>query len=431
MNTASIQTTLFELGVEREKALALLAADGPTMEMEKFNALHDRIKDIDARCARMKPLAEDDKPAPQPFALGMDAKEASRWSMTKAIAAIATGSWNKEPSLEREASETIAKRLGKAPRGFYVPHDVGQNWLAPKAAQRSTNDPAGGYLVPDTLRANDFIEMLRARLAVYRGGAGATILAGLVGDQTMPRRASGATPGWVEEGTGINGVATPSENVFEAVTLKPKTVTAAVIISRNMLMNSTPDIENLVRDDMLWQLSSSIDTAALNGSGAAGQPAGLLLAATAIAQIDAGGDATVPTWADIVELESLVSEANADAGRLGYLTHPAVRGYLKSNPKVATNDTMMWGEGSMLNGYGATVTSQCPGALTQGAVVTACALIFGNWADLIVGLWGGLDITVDTSTYVLSGAVQAVAFQSCDVAVRHPLSFAWKACARA
>jgi HK97 family phage major capsid protein len=427
MNNQTIDSTILDMEARREEVVKLLATDGPKMPKENFEALRAEVSELDDRVSKLKLLASPKK-TEQPFVLGMDDKEARQYSIFKAITAIGEGTWHKEQTLERRASEAIAKRLGTNPRGFYVPMDIPMDGLRPQAAQRTTNDGAGGFLVADDLRATDFIEVLTGKLAVYRAGLGATILSGLVGNTYIPRRSAGTTAYWVAEGTGVNGLITASDSTFQQVSLTPKTVGAATEISRNLMLQGTPSAERLVRDDLLRTLALAIDSAAISGSGLANNPTGVLSAG--ITQIDSAGDASVPTWSDIVQLETEVATDNADMGRLGYLTHPLGRGYLKSNPMVAANDKMMWSDNDTINGYTAFVSSQVPSAITQGAVVDAYAMVFGNWADLIIGLWGGLDVVVDTSTYSLAGATRIVAFQAVDVAVRHAESFAFKNCAR-
>jgi hypothetical protein len=132
-----------------------------------------------------------------------------------------------------------------------------------------------------------------------------------------------------------------------------------------------------------------------------------------------------------VQLETEVAADNADIGSLAYMTNAVMRGYLKSNPRVATNDRMIWGDDNSLNGYGTVVSNQVPGDLSQGGVTDGCALIFGNWADLIIGLWGGMDVLVNPYANDLAGAVRIVVLQDVDVAVRRAESWAYKVCARA
>jgi hypothetical protein len=63
--------------------------------------------------------------------------------------------------------------------------------------------------------------------------------------------------------------------------------------------------------------------------------------------------------------------------------------------------------------------------LTKGTSSGVCsAAIFGNWADLVIGMWGGLDLTVDPYSGSTAGTVRVVALQDVDVALRNTVSFA-------
>jgi hypothetical protein len=80
-----------------------------------------------------------------------------------------------------------------------------------------------------------------------------------------------------------------------------------------------------------------------------------------------------------------------------------------------------------VNGYPFHVTNQVSSTLTKGSgtgVGVCSAIFFGNWADLIIGMWGGLDILVDPYTGGTAGTVRVIALQDVDVAVRHAESFA-------
>jgi len=110
-----------------------------------------------------------------------------------------------------------------------------------------------------------------------------------------------------------------------------------------------------------------------------------------------------------------------------YVTNAKVRGKLKTTQKVATyGDTMIWeNNDAPVNGYRALVSNQVPSNLTKGTSTGVCsAIIFGNWADLIIGHWGALDLMVDPYTGSTAGTVRVVALQDVDIAVRQPASFA-------
>jgi hypothetical protein len=77
-----------------------------------------------------------------------------------------------------------------------------------------------------------------------------------------------------------------------------------------------------------------------------------------------------------------------------------------------------------VNGYAAYVSNNVPSNLTKGSGTNLSAMIFGNWEELLIGLWGSLDLLVDPYSNADSGRVRIVAFMSADIAVRRAASFA-------
>jgi hypothetical protein len=119
-----------------------------------------------------------------------------------------------------------------------------------------------------------------------------------------------------------------------------------------------------------------------------------------------------------------VAVDNADIGSLGYMTNAKVRGALKTTSKVANTDSrMIWDEDGMINGYTPWVTNQVRGNITKGASSDLSAMFFGNWTDLVIGLWGVIDITADIPDN-RTGTVRVAAIVETDIAVRNPQSFA-------
>lgn len=355
------------------------------------------------------------RPAPDAN-LGMNRREVQQYSLVRAIRAAMNNDW-RGAELEREASEATAKRLGREPNGaFFVPAD----WMERRDLLVGTNT-AGGHTVATDLLAQSFIDLLRNRMILTE--AGVTMLTGLVGNVAIPRQTGGATAYWVAE----NGAPTESQQAFDQVTMSPKTVGAFTDISRRLINQSSIDVESLVRQDLATVLALAIDLAGLHGSGSSNQPTGLA-ATSGIGSVAGGTNGAAPTQAHLIALETEVAQDNADVGRLGYVTNTKVRGKLKTTPKVASTDSVMvWPDGvtPTLNGYRALVSNQVSSALTKGSASGVCsAIFFGNWADLLVGMWGGLDIMVDPYTGGTAGTVRVIALQDVDVAVRHPESFA-------
>lgn len=347
--------------------------------------------------------------------IGLTDKEAKRFSFLRAINALSNPGDRKAQDaagFERECSDAVATLLGKGARGLWVPNEVQRRDLVVGTAT------AGGHTVATDLLAASFIDLLRNKMAVM--GMGAQMLSGLVGNIAIPRQTGGATAYWVAE----SAAPTESQQAFDQVTLSPKTVGAFSDISRKLLLQSSIDVEGFVRNDLAAVLALAIDLAAINGSGASNQPTGILNT-SGIGDVAGGTNGLAPTWAHMVELETDVAVANADLGAMGYLTNAKVRGKLKTTEKFSSTGQTVWGDGgSPINGYKAGVSNQVPSNLTKGTSSGVCsAVIFGNFADLIIGNWGSLDLMVDPYTNSTSGTVRVVALQDVDVAVRHAESF--------
>jgi len=278
---------------------------------------------------------------------------------------------------------------------------------------------AGGHTVQTDLLASSFIELLVNQMVVM--SLGTTMLRDLNGNVAIPRQTGGATAYWLAE----SGAPTESQQAFDQVTLTPKTVGAFTDYSRQLLLQSSMDVEGFVRMDLARTLALAIDLAAINGSGSSNQPRGIINT-VGIGSVAGGTNGLAPTWAHIVALETAVANPNAAVGALSYLTNTKVRGKLKTTEMFSgSNGIPVWQQGAQpLNGYGAAVSNQVPSNLTKGTSSGVCsAILFGNFADLLIGMWGGLDILVDPYTGGTAGTVRIVGLQSVDVAVRHPESF--------
>lgn len=347
--------------------------------------------------------------------IGMDKKEVRRYSMMRAINALSNPgdrAAQEAAAFERECSEAAAQKMGKQARGFMVPSEVQHRDLV------VGTPTAGGNLVATDLLAGSFIDALRNAMVI--DGLGARFLTGLVGNIAIPKLTGSASAYWVAENT----APTESQQTIGQVTMSPKTVGAYTDISRRLLLQSSLDVEGMVQNDIAQILGQAIQQAAISGTGASNQPSGILTQVTS--SVIGGTNGAAPTWANIVQLESDVAVANADVGTLAYLTNAKVRGKLKTTSKVSGQNGFVWESGDTpLNGYRAGVTNAVPSNLTKGTSSgVASAIIFGNWADLVIGMWGALDLTVDPYSGSTAGTVRIVALQDVDIALRNVVSFA-------
>jgi HK97 family phage major capsid protein len=358
--------------------------------------------------------------APQPGAnIGMTERDIKRYSVVRALNALANptdAGARESAAFEYEVSRAAADKQGRGVKGLLVPYDV----LSARADDLVVGTAGkGGNLVATNLLTGSFIDLLRNKMVINR--LGAQFLTGLVGNIAVPRQSGGATFYWVGE----SGSATSSNQTFDQVPMSPQTGCAKTQISRKLLLQSSLDVEGFVRNDLATVMGLGIQQAAINGSGTAPTPLGILNV-SGIGSVVGGTNGAVPSWANIVALETAVAVANADVGTLGYLTNAAVRGKLKSIQKFTTNPggDAIWEKGDTpLNGYQAAVTNAVPSNGTEGTGTNLSSIIFGNFADLIIGMWGGLELQVDPYSSGDTGSVIVRAFQDVDTAVRHAESF--------
>lgn len=349
---------------------------------------------------------------PTSASIGMSISDMQSYSLVRAIRAMVSGDW-RGAQLEKEASEATAKRLGITPQGLLVPYD----WMEKRDLIKGT-PTAGGHLVDTELLTGSFIDMLMAQMVLKK--AGITTLDGLTGDLAIPRQTGGATAYWVAESSAV----TESQQAFDQVLMTPKTLGTFTDISRKLLKQSSLSIERFVRKDLTRTVAMEIDRVGLFGTGASNQPLGV--AATAgINLVPGGTNGLAPTWANLVALESAVAADNADVGNLAYITNSAVRGKLKTTELTANSGVFLWGNGNQVNGTPIYISNQVPNNNVKGTSgATLSYAFYGNWSDLMLGLWGGLDLLVDPYTGGTAGTVRIIVLQDVDYAVRHPESFA-------
>lgn len=407
-----------------DPAIAVNAArDAETSRIREINAIGkqfseltggDSAKMADAAISSGKPidvfrgevLAKLAEKRPVPTAeLGLTEREVKQFSFVRALHALANPhdrAAQDAAGYEREVSNAAAKAGGKAPQGIMVPVDV---LRAPMQRDLTVGtSTAGGHTVSTDLLAQSFIEMLRNQMVLVR--AGVTMLNGLVGSIAIPRQTSGSTAYWVAE----SGAPTESQQAFDQVTMAPKTVGAFTDFSRKLLLQSSIDVEAFVRADLVKQIGIEIDRAGLYGSGASNQPTGVKNQSGVLTKDFA---ANAPTYAEIVDLETQIAAVNADIGTLAYIVNATGRGALKTTEKAASTGIYLWEPGNTVNGYRVEVSNQ----------VASGDFWFGNWADVLIGMWSGLDLTVDPYTGATSGTVRVIGLQDVDIAVRRGPSF--------
>lgn len=338
--------------------------------------------------------------------IGLTDKEVRNYSFLNVVRALVNPTDKRAQeaaAFEFEASRAAAERADKEPQGILIPTDVLSRALNTSTAGGAPGN-TGGYAIATDLQSQSFVEMLRNRNTIMQRGR---VLAGLVGNLDIPRQIAGAQGYWLGEDENA-GEGAPD---LDQISLSPKTVGAFTEITRKFLQQSSLDAEGLVRSDLASALATTIDLAGYYGTGSANQPRGIANY-TGINAVDFA--AVNPTYAELVQMETEIAADNADVNSMAYVMNARMRGALKTTQKfTGTNGAPVWEQGNTVNGYGTEVTNQ----VANGDV------FMGNFADLIIGLWGGLDLTVDPYSNSKSGKLRIVVFQDVDFVLRRLQSF--------
>ena len=409
-STVDVQVVATQAAEAERSRIAAISALGQRFNAPDLaNKLVSNGTSLDAaRAAFLEEIKVDQKPITGKEAdVGLSQKEVRQFSILRALNALANptdkSAWEAS-AFEREVSEAGAKAAGKSARGIFVPSEI----LRAKRDLVAGTPTAGGNIVATDLMAASFIDILRNRSVVQR--AGATVMNGLTGNVAIPKQTGAATAYWVAE----SGAPTESQQTIGQVTMTPRTVGAFTDFSRRLILQSSIDVENMVRRDLAAVIALALDAAAIYGTGASNQPTGLKLTA-GINTRDFGVSAS-PSFADLVQMETEIRSDNADVANMRYILNPAQVGAAKTTPKFGSGtEATIWEQGNTINGYGTEVSNQ----------ILAGDVFFGNWADLMIGFWSGLDLTVDPYAGATSGTVRVIALQDCDIAVRNAVSFCW------
>ena len=352
------------------------------------------------------------------------------YKITSGIRGLLTGDWsNKASGFAREISQQIAKDSQRSnnSQSLFIPYSA----LAKRATYVTSGATTGGNIVATDLLADDFIEALRNSTVMV--GLGVQTLSGLVGDVAIPRRSGVASTGYLSSET---AALSQAESTFDQISMTPKTLGTLSKFSRNMLIQATPGIEDLVRTDILDGINVGIDLGILNGSGSSGQPTGIMQT-SGIGSVAMGTNGGAITVDALVDLETAMMEDNAavNADSISYVTNAKVLGAIKKlktsgGEYLVNNNLQAIGRGGtplVVNGYPLAMTNQVPSNLTKGSTSGSCsAVVMGDFSQAILGLFGsGIEITAgEDSDDFAKNLVSIKGVVAFDVAVRHAQSFA-------
>lgn len=362
--------------------------------------------------------------------LGLSTRDRQGYNLMRALRYLVdphSARLENEAGHEIEVSRAYAEQVGRSPEGLFIPHEA--------LTRDLTAAGSGGNLVGTELLGAEFVQALRSKSIALQLGR---MLTGLRGNVTIPRQIGAGAAAWVDEDEDAPG----STQTFDKIELSAKSLATYTYLSRKMLIQSTPAADMIVQTDLAEAIALGLDGAAINGSGTDPVPRGILNQ-SGIGAVDAGDDGTVMTWDHVVGLESQVVAANADVSSMVYLMTPEMRGHLKTTEKASGTGKFCWEDlaavdpqgqvkaAGYLNGYAAYASNQVPSGITVGNSTDCHAVLFGDFQQLLIALWGAMDLNIDRSTHALKGGVRIVIYQDADIALRQPAAFAAMIGARA
>jgi len=329
--------------------------------------------------------------------------------LVRAIRAADQKDWSKA-GFEMEISQELAKTQKRQPKGFFVP-DWGWQTRTVSTAAGATFG-AGSNIVPEDYRGDRFIDALISTSIL--GQVGATVLNGLQGNVAIPKISTSTAAAFIAEGGSVGN----SEPDFAQVTMTPKLLANKVAVTRELMIQSDPSVEQLIRNNMVRIFAAKIDNVAIKGGGS-NEPTGIL-GTSGIGDVESGGTSGNAnlTYGNVVDIMTEVSQDNALLGNLRWVTHPAVVGKLMQTLVAASTDSRMIMSGpDSLMGYPVVQTTQAPSS-------SPYSLIFGNFSDLYIGFFSALDVLVDPYGSAGTATTNLYFYQDCDIAVAHAESFA-------
>lgn len=408
---------------ERNRVKAILSAGEQYGQRELASKAIQEGQSLDAfRAVLLEAVNKQNKQVQDANSpIGLSEREVKGFSFVRLLRALTADASSVRAESEAAAFELEACRAAgdrvthRAVKGTMIPTDV---ILAGMDGKRGTNTVSitsgsgytgnGGNTVQTTLLSQSFIETLRNRTVLMQLG---TELSGLVGNFDIPRQTTNTTATWIGE----DGDSVKTDMDFGLLSLRPKTVAGHTEVTRRMLMQSSLGVEALIRSDLARTLALAIDFEGFYGTGSSNKPTGIK--ATSGINSFNWATANTPLFTEFVRMETEIALDNAEVANMAYVTNPSVRGYTKGARKIATStdSTTIWEPGNTINGYRTEITNQ----IATGDV------FFGNFADFILGMWGGLEITTDPYTHSTKGRIRVVTMQDVDYVIRRAASFCY------
>ena len=273
---------------------------------------------------------------------------------------------------------------------------------------------SGGALVP-TIMYLPIIDLLYNRVCMAQ--AGMRRMGGLSGNVVMPRLTGSVTPSSVSEIQAL----TASQPTFDQISARPHRCGNTTVYGKQLLLQASPDVEMIIRDNAFRAMAIKLDELMLNGLGGNAEPLGVMNT-PGIGVISFGS--TGPSLYAIILMETTIRQQNV-YDPISYMTTSSSRGLLRSTAAALIGASTLVGAGQLnaiwtgqgeneaMNGRPAYDTQQVPNN----------QMVAGAFEHYINFMWGGLDIVVDYVTLAAEAEIRLTYNAWIDGAATHPQAF--------
>jgi len=333
-------------------------------------------------------------------------KMKERFSFVKAVRSAAAG--EKQTGIEAEMNqeaireaENLNLKFNTTDRAFSIPAKMVR--ATGQTVTEDSGDFGAAFVATDIRPVDGFIPRLILE------DAGATFLSGLRGDVSLPKF-SDYEYNWLNEREAI--VLDAAE--IDGPLLKPKRAGAGVAVSNQLLAQEAVGIENMIYNKLRFAAKLALEKAAINGDGIKA-PLGLLnTPGIKLANATVGATAT---WKDIVELWALLEAENVNGANASYVLNSKLAGSLRTIAKDAGSGRFLM-ENLTIDGA-KTIISNIVQTLAGNET-----LIYGDFSEMYIGQWGGVNFTADPYTGAGSGEIKIYSNLYADIAIANPEAFA-------
>lgn len=400
-----------DMADEKKNFDSLRSAGEKEMDVEALDASRKKLKTLQTELKDAELAESVEKSQANDKLTKSEIAEAKRFSITKFIREEADPN-AKLTGVEKKMADIAAaeaKAAGFNLKGAGIPSRV---LKYNRAAQQTVGDAAaGGNLVQE--EPLEYVEALRKKLVLT--SLGAKFLTGLVGNLPIVKGGSFLAE-WGEEGDEVTtGKLTTNKHL-----MKPRRLSVSAAFSVDLVNQASVDVDAMVMGELVAAHAIGLESAAVDGDGVKA-PLGLLNNSK-VGIVVGGVNGSAPSFKSMVDMETVIAAKDADLGNLAYLVNAKGRGALKTTPKFEGGERGIM-ESNEVNGYKVFASNILPDDLSKGSSTGLSAAAFGNWSDMIIGQWGGIDIIVDPYSRKKFAEIEVVLHSYHDIALRNDDSF--------